>query len=105
MTPLATVGAGAESEAWHCRSIQDGRPEWIPMAGGSVARGAGTLWIEARKLATTTDSGLESDPCLEVDPATAAGQVVHEGTTYYCCSRGCQQAFEANPTRYLAKGD
>ena len=38
---------------------------------------------------------------MNVDPAAALHQSVHEGKTYhFCCSR-CQQAFAASPAKYL----
>jgi Cu+-exporting ATPase len=38
---------------------------------------------------------------MTVDPARAAGQVEHEGHTYYFCSKGCVARFEANPAQFL----
>lgn len=37
---------------------------------------------------------------MTVDPARAAGQQVHEGTTYYFCSQHCLHTFQADPARY-----
>jgi P-type Cu+ transporter len=50
-------------------------------------------------------AGKRRDPVcgMEVDPATAAGSTVHEGTTYSFCSKGCVKAFQADPSAYLAK--
>jgi len=39
---------------------------------------------------------------MTVDPARAAGQVDHEGTTYYFCSKGCVAKFTADPKKYLS---
>ena len=39
---------------------------------------------------------------MTVDPARAAGQVEHEGTTYYFCSKGCAAKFTADPKKYLS---
>jgi Cu+-exporting ATPase len=39
---------------------------------------------------------------MTVDPARAAGQVDHEGTTYYFCSKGCVARFSADPKKYLS---
>src|SRR5712671_6160671 len=39
---------------------------------------------------------------MTVDPARAAGQVEHEGATYYFCSKGCAARFTADPKRYLS---
>jgi len=43
-----------------------------------------------------------TDPvcAMPVDPSHAAGSVVHDGRTYYFCSKSCQQKFEADPKRY-----
>ena len=38
---------------------------------------------------------------MQVDPARAAGSTEHEGKTYYFCSKGCLQRFQADPTKYL----
>jgi len=39
---------------------------------------------------------------MTVDPARAAGQVEHDGTTYYFCSKGCAAKFTADPKKYLS---
>ncbi|BFU95360.1 MAG: Copper-transporting P-type ATPase [Nitrospira sp.] len=48
--------------------------------------------------------GAEIDPVcgMTVRPATAAGSHVHEGKTYYFCSKGCLAKFQADPASYLA---
>ena len=38
---------------------------------------------------------------MTIDPATAAGQHEHEGTTYYFCNPGCLAKFKADPEKYL----
>jgi Cu+-exporting ATPase len=38
---------------------------------------------------------------MDVDPATAAGSVEHEGRTYYFCSQHCLEKFRALPAKYL----
>jgi Cu+-exporting ATPase len=38
---------------------------------------------------------------MQVDPAKAAGTTEHEGRTYYFCSKGCLQRFQADPRKYL----
>jgi cation transport ATPase len=42
---------------------------------------------------------------MTVDPATAAGRHVHDGRTYYFCSRHCVEKFRADPARFLQPGD
>ena len=48
---------------------------------------------------------MERDPVcdMEVDPATATTALMSEfqGRTYYFCSLGCKQAFDANPQEYV----
>jgi P-type Cu+ transporter len=39
---------------------------------------------------------------MTVDPARAAGQMDHGGTTYYFCSKGCLAKFAADPAKYLS---
>jgi Cu+-exporting ATPase len=38
---------------------------------------------------------------MQVDPATAAGSAEHDGKSYYFCSKGCLQRFQADPKKYL----
>jgi P-type Cu+ transporter len=37
---------------------------------------------------------------MEVDEQQAAGKSEYKGRSYYFCSPGCQQRFEADPARY-----
>ena len=37
---------------------------------------------------------------MEVDPSTAQQRSEYQGQTYYFCSPGCKQAFEAEPQKY-----
>jgi Cu+-exporting ATPase len=50
---------------------------------------------------------MERDPVcdMEVDPTTATNALKSEfqGRTYYFCSLGCKQAFDANPQEYADK--
>lgn len=39
---------------------------------------------------------------MSVDPATAAANVEHEGTTYYFCSTHCATTFTADPHKYTS---
>ena len=41
---------------------------------------------------------------MTVDPARAAGSVMHAGTTYHFCSTHCVAKFRAAPAKYLAGG-
>ena len=44
-----------------------------------------------------------SDPVcgMQVDPDSAAGSFVYDGTTYLFCSHHCLNSFRTDPTRYL----
>ena len=39
---------------------------------------------------------------MNVDPSAAAATVNHIGKTYYFCSRGCAERFQASPAKYLS---
>ncbi|MHB8584256.1 MAG: YHS domain-containing protein [Thermoplasmatota archaeon] len=48
-------------------------------------------------------SGTAEDPVchMKIDPAKAAGKSQHGPDTFYFCSAGCKQKFDADPHRYL----
>ena len=50
----------------------------------------------------TSDDTLVTDPVcgMKIDPKTAAATREHDGTTFYFCSTGCANAFDADPHRY-----
>ena len=37
---------------------------------------------------------------MTLEPAKAAGKLVHAGNTYYFCSAQCQRTFQENPRKY-----
>jgi len=39
---------------------------------------------------------------MNVEPATAAATVEHEGRTYYFCGKGCAKSFSADPGKYTS---
>lgn len=45
---------------------------------------------------------MHKDPIcgMDVDPAEAAGKSEYKGKTYYFCSTGCKEKFDANPSQY-----
>ena len=55
--------------------------------------------------ATTTTRTHVRDPIcgMDVDPATAADRVDHDGTTYYFCGARCADTFRKDPEGALAK--
>src|SRR5581483_10348770 len=50
---------------------------------------------------------LMKDPVcgMDVDPASAAGIVQHNGTTYYFCNQKCVALFKANPEEFVAEAE
>ncbi len=40
-----------------------------------------------------------------VDKKTAKEKTVHEGITYYFCSKNCRVEFEASPENYISGDD
>ena len=38
---------------------------------------------------------------MDIDPATAAGKSMYNGTLYYFCSLGCKSAFDKDPEKYI----
>jgi Cu+-exporting ATPase len=50
----------------------------------------------------TDDATLVTDPVcgMTIDPKTAATTREHAGTTFYFCSNGCAEKFDADPHRY-----
>ncbi len=40
---------------------------------------------------------------MQVEDASAAGQADYEGTTFYFCSTGCKDKFEASPEDYTTQ--
>src|SRR5215216_2594666 len=49
----------------------------------------------------TTTKAIDPVCGMELDPATAAGSSELDGRTYYFCSAGCKQRFDAAPEKYL----
>ena len=53
-----------------------------------------------------TDTKATDPVCgMTVDPERCAGTVEHDGRTFYFCSAGCREKFEAEPGRYLEPKD
>lgn len=50
-----------------------------------------------------TSSGHIDPVCgMTVDPKTAAGSLLQDGTMYYFCSKGCLARFQAEPHRFIS---
>jgi YHS domain-containing protein len=57
--------------------------------------------VAARPLALAVDPVCG----MEVDLGTARHRGEHDGRAYAFCAAGCQRAFEADPTKYLARAE
>lgn len=62
-----------------------------------------------RYIVSSAESGsevLETDPVcgMQVERSKAAGNVVHNGQTYFFCSQNCAAKFETDPQKYLEPG-
>jgi YHS domain-containing protein len=59
--------------------------------------------LEVEAQATKEQKMNAIDPVcgMEVDPAQAAATSEYQGQTYYFCSKGCKQAFDKEPEKYL----
>jgi Cu+-exporting ATPase len=66
----------------------------------------GMVQIGGSPVQTGAPRRLEKDPVcgMNVDPSAAAATVSHIGKTYYFCSRGCADKFQADAARYLSGG-
>jgi len=40
---------------------------------------------------------------MTVEPSSAAAKRVHDGRTIYFCAKGCAEAFEKDPEKYLGQ--
>lgn len=38
---------------------------------------------------------------MSVQPSSAAGSILHQGTTYYFCSAACMESFRKEPAHYV----
>jgi len=40
---------------------------------------------------------------MDVDEKKAAATSTHDGKTYYFCAKGCKNAFDKEPEKYLSR--
>jgi len=52
------------------------------------------------------EQGVKDPVCgMTVDPATAEHRATHRGQSFFFCSKGCHDKFEANPAAYVGKAE
>lgn len=55
---------------------------------------------------TATRTVVKDPVCgMELEQAQAAGMSMHEGQTYYFCSKDCKDQFDRNPSAYVSRAD
>ncbi len=64
-------------------------------------RGVGTLKSGLVREAPARHEEIDPVCGMTVDVADARHRTVHEGRTFYFCSAGCLESFEAEPAKYL----
>ena len=70
---------------------------------GDVRTVAAPLEIHVEVPPTHEEDAMVTDPVcgMEIDPASAAGSLEHDGATYFFCSVGCLERFAASPTEFV----
>ena len=58
--------------------------------------------VDLPNLAIANPHSIDPVCGMKLEPAKAAGSAVHEGTTYYFCSKNCLTKFEHDPGKYAA---
>ncbi len=65
-------------------------------------KAAGKLEVAAPAEVPARHEAIDPVCGMTVDVADARYRTVHEGQTFYFCSAGCLESFEADPAKYLA---
>ena len=87
--PVVEVGSAPQDSVVHAEHADDGNPGQSDM---TFAKPGGDM---ERQPATDPVCG------MSVNPTNAEYRSVHDGQTYYFCSRGCQEGFDKDPGKFL----
>ena len=71
---------------------------WKAPSNGEVPR------LPGGQLPNATPNQVKDPVCgMKIRPQDAAGSSEFNGQTVYFCSKGCKQAFDANPAKYAGQ--
>jgi uncharacterized protein len=103
--------------AHHAVKVLQSHPEWnyttfldiaflglIVVLGIRFLRTGGPDMLRMMEATPEAKATMAIDPVcgMTVDPATAMETATYAGTSYFFCSAGCRQEFEAHPEKYAA---
>ncbi|HEX9891650.1 MAG TPA: HAD-IC family P-type ATPase, partial [Actinomycetota bacterium] len=100
LSPMIAAGAMALSSlsvVGNANRLRRYAPKELPEGGPAPVEPSVETGSHAEAPATAIDPVCG----MEVDPATAADAVEHQGTTYHFCSKGCAERFRKDPQAYL----
>jgi Cu+-exporting ATPase len=105
LSPMIAAGAMALSSlsvVGNANRLRTYRAAPLPAEGAAVDR----VEVEVHEHEERKEEAMETvrDPVcgMNIDPATAAATVEHDGQTYYFCSEACHQQFVADPEKFAA---
>ena len=91
--PVVEIGSGPPDEGVHVEQVNGGD-------SGNSDRAFAKPGAEMKQ-----EAAIDPICGMSVDPATADYRSVHDGKTYYFCSRGCKERFDKDPGGFVSAKD